>query len=209
MVFAIGNEQDDAVRGALRRERVHGGLQRLRNGRAAARNNAGIQIIERHGERGIIHGQRALHDGGTRKRHEAHAVTAQVAQQIAHAPLGLLQARGLDVRRQHRARCIQYNHQIQALAADFLPMEAPLRAGERNNQKHQRRQPQRQPRPRASGIPRRRQRGQCLRRHKAVDGAPPPLQQGQQQRCHRRQQEQGKEHFSVAPLQHGRPPRRV
>ena len=208
VVFAIGDEQDDAVGGALGGEGIDGGAQRLFDGGAAAGDDAGIEIIEGHGEGGIIDGERALEDGGAGEGDQADAVAAQIAHQIADTPFGLLQTRGLDIAGGHRARGVEHDQDIEALAADVLPVESPLGAGQSQKKQHQGTQAEPQPGRGARGIPRGGQDGQHGGIDQLLQRSASAAQKGEEGPRERDGQRQPVEIMDVAP-DHGSLPRRV
>ena len=127
MVLAVGQHHQDLVAVALL---VGGqsGLDRLGQRCAALGNDVHVERLDALAEGGVVNGQRALEEGAARKGHQSESVGFGSLHQIERGQLGARQAIRRNILRQHALRGVNGDHDVQAALLDLLPVEAPLRA---------------------------------------------------------------------------------
>ena len=146
---------------------------------------------------------KAPKEGRPRESYEADTVAAELCQEILHCELGAREPVRFDVGREHAARGVDRDQQIDALALHLLPAEAPHRAAEGHRERQHGAAEQRGP----NGAAARVEVG-CYRRQQGggdegLERLAAPAQAPQQKERERRHQHEGGETHGIAPLDHG------
>ena len=105
-------------------------LDRLGEIRAAARDDLGVEFLERIEHRAVIDRERRLEKRAARKRDEPHAVAAELRDQILRRELCAREPAGREIVCQHALRDIDGEQHVAAFALALLPRVAELRLRE-------------------------------------------------------------------------------
>ncbi len=144
LVFAVGDEQHRARRRAASAA-VEDALrfqQRRGDGRPLLRHPGGIDRAQEKPRRGVVRGERALHEGVAREDHQAHAIALEPIEERGDFQLGAVETRGLHVARQHAVRGVERDDEVDARALHELRPLAALRT-RRGQKKKEEPEPQR------------------------------------------------------------------
>ena len=113
-------------------------LNRLGKRSAALGNDVHIERLDALPEGRVVNGQRALQESAAGKGHQAEAIRAGPLHEVEGGKFGACQAVGCNVLRQHALRGVYGNHDVQTALLDFLPVIAPLRPRQGQNQANDR-----------------------------------------------------------------------
>src|SRR5207237_5896135 len=102
--------------------------------RAAARDDADMDRVEALAEGALVERERALDEGAAGEGDEAGAVAPELRQQVLDGELRAAEAVRLHVAREHAARGVERDDEIDALAVHLLPAEAPHGSPEREGE---------------------------------------------------------------------------
>ena len=133
VVLAVGEQHEHLVVVAFL-EGGQGSLDRFGDGRAALRDDVHVQRLDALAEGRVVNGQRALQEGAAGEGDQAEAVGLGALHQVQRGQLGARQAVGRDVLRQHALRGVNGDDDVQPALLDFLPVKAPLRPRQRQDQ---------------------------------------------------------------------------
>ena len=133
-IFPIGQQHQELVVAWLGRERVPRLADRPRQVRTAPRDDPRLQRRQRLAKYLAIERQRALQEGVPGERDQPDPVAVEFLDQVAHRQLGPRQAVRFHVLRQHAPRGVDREEQVDSLPVGLLPVEAELRAGQRDAQ---------------------------------------------------------------------------
>ena len=133
VVLAVGEQDEDLVVVAffVGGER---GLNGFGNSRPALGDGVHVESLDALAEGRVVNGKRALQERAARKGDEPEAVRLRALHQVQRGQLGPRQAVGRDVLRQHAFRGVYGNHDVQPTLLDFLPIKAPLRPRQRQDE---------------------------------------------------------------------------
>lgn len=135
LVFAVGDEDDDFVVVAFFFEGFQARVDGVAEGGAALRDDADVEGVDALAEGVVIEGERALQKGGAGEGDEAEAVGAGELHEVEGGEFGALEAVGFEVFGEHAARGVDGDEDVEAALAGLFPAEAPLRPGEREDEK--------------------------------------------------------------------------
>ena len=184
-------------------ERLEAGGDRGAEVRAAARDDADVDRVEALAEGALVERERALDEGAAGERDETGAVALELRQQVLDGELRAAEAVRLHVGREHAARGVEGDDEIDALAMHLLPAKAPHGSSEREGEAEDRSANQhgtrRPPAPVDVGSDGRQQRCGDERRERALAPPPRPEEEGGE-RWH---EQEGHEAHRVAPENHG------
>src|SRR4029453_2730958 len=125
VTLAVRDQDDRLVARFAPFEGVEAGVDGGGERRSPTRDDAHLDRVEALEERPGVQRQRTLEERGARERHQSEAVAARFVPEVADGALRPRQPVGLDVRGQHAARRVEGDHEVDALAPDLLPPEAP------------------------------------------------------------------------------------
>ena len=134
LVFAVGEQDENLVVVALFLINVRRGANGFGDVGPPVRDQADLERVHVLEEGGFVQGQRALQEGAARENDQAEPVGFRLGRQIVGGEFRPGEAVRRDVRRQHAAREIDGDDNIEPVLAGFLPLEAELRAGEAEEQ---------------------------------------------------------------------------
>ena len=203
VALAVGDQHDRLVVALASLEGLEAGIDRRCQRGASARDDADLDGVETLQERAPIEGERALEERRARESHQAETVAAGLGDEIADRELGAGEAVGLHVGREHAARGVERDHQVDSLALHLLPAESPHRAGQGDDHQGRRRDDQ----PRAQRAPAgidvgcdgRLQR----RRHELCQRAGASPRRPDEKRGQHRHQHQQRQAGRITPRDHG------
>ena len=141
-VLAIGQQHEDAVVVPVLVEQPPRLLDRAGDVGALAGNQLGIESVQGLAEGVVVQRQRAQREGAPGEGNQAHAVALQPGDEVEDPEPRALQPVGREILRQHAARGVHGEEDVDALALHLPPLVAPLRPGDGGESKQHRQQPQ-------------------------------------------------------------------
>ena len=162
MVLPVRHDDDDLLAHPLFIESGHRRLNCLRNHGSLPRDRVRASVAEVGLRGGIVERQRELDEARPGEQDDADLVAGEPRHHVGYLQLGAVEARGLEVLGQHTARNVEGDHDLHAAMLDDLHVAAPLRTGERDNDKGDADEPQDEP----------------ATAHPPVDGRAEPLDEG-------------------------------
>ena len=131
--FAVGKNDQGAVSHRAFAKCLHRQRDRFTNVGAAFRNRLGIEIIDRLDRGLIINRQRRLQERSSSERDQTDAIAPQFCDQILCRQFNALQPIGRDVVREHAARGIDREKQIESATFYILVDVTPAWFRQRRN----------------------------------------------------------------------------
>ena len=126
MVFAIGDQQQDAGHVAGRAEPLDCFANGFFEARAASPHAVGSEGVEHKTKKPEVGGHRRKDTRASRECDEANLVSREVFEQVANLGLRAFEPVRCDVFRQHRARYIEGDHELSTDLRTLDVFEAPL-----------------------------------------------------------------------------------
>ncbi len=123
-------------------EQTLGLLDRARQVRPLTRNQIRIQCIERLAERIIVQSERTKCEGAARKRNQTDAVALKASDEVEDAEARAFEAVRRKIFREHAARGVHGEQDVDAPAFHLVPFVALLRPGDRHKRQPNRQHPQ-------------------------------------------------------------------
>ncbi len=146
VVFAVGDQDQRLVLALARVESLQAGVDRARQRRAAARDDADLDRAHRALERGVVDRQRRFEKGRARERRpDRCGRPAAAARRSSTASLARSRRLGFTSVASMLRDVSMATMMSMPLALHLLPVEAPLRSRQRDDEQQQRGQPQRRP----------------------------------------------------------------
>ena len=182
-VLAVGDQDKEALVVPFLVEKPSGLVDRARQIRALPRDQVGVQRVQGLPEGIVIQGQRAERERRPGERHQAHPVAFQVLEEIDDPQPGPFQPVRNQILRQHAARGVDREQDVDPAPLHFTPFVAELWPRRRQRQGHHRHQPEPAPRPPQRGRPTGHQPAVKARVRQLVEVHPPAAvrpQEGQQ-----------------------------
>ena len=133
VVLAVGEQHQHLVVVAFL-EGGQGRLDGLGERRAALGDRVHVERLDALPEGRVVDRQRALQEGAAGEGHQAEPVGLGPLHQIQRGQFGARQPVGRDVLRQHALGGVDGHDDVQSALLDFLPVKAPLRPRQRQNQ---------------------------------------------------------------------------
>ena len=149
----------------LRRQRLGRDVDSAPDVGPAARDDRGVEGVERLEERVVVERHRALDEGVAGERDEPDAVAREPVDEVANGELRALEARGLHVVGVHALGGVDDQQEVGPLPLERSPSASPSAAA---------RAPRSPSRPRGSTTATRSQRRKRETRERPRDGAAPP-----------------------------------
>ncbi|PYK68319.1 MAG: hypothetical protein DME45_08110 [Verrucomicrobia bacterium] len=139
-LFAVGENNEGAVAHRAFAKRLYCQRDRFANVGAPFRNRLGVEIVDRFDRSIVINRQRRLQERPPRECDQTGAIALQFCDQILRRQFYALQPIGRDVVRQHAARGIDREKQIEAATFYVLVGVTPARFRQCRNRQRQRKQ---------------------------------------------------------------------
>ena len=135
MILAVAEEDDRLGPGAVLAKGSHAFANGVGDGGALFGNEIGVERPDALAEGLVIQRQRTLEEGAAGKSHETEPIRLAEAQQVEGGQFGLRQPVGFHVIAQHRSRHVEAHDDVESRRGGFLVMIAPLRPGEREQER--------------------------------------------------------------------------
>ena len=126
--IAVGDEDDGAVAGLRRLERLERRGERLLDIGSPERNGIGREFVEREFKTGAVGCQRTLQEAFPRKSDEPEPVVRVELDEFLHQPFRVSETRGLNILCEHAPGDVEDEEQVASLSVEFLYLHAPGRS---------------------------------------------------------------------------------